>query len=129
MKSIIQKYCIFLIILTLVISLKSTMVSADNAIMNVYNNKCAKCHGQNGQATTRGGNLGANNFADINWQKSVTDEEISNTITNGKKKMPSWKGKLSQTEIDGLVHYVRVLLPHSLRKEMSKNIQNLHYSH
>ena len=44
------------------------------------------------------------------WQDSVSDERIYNAISNGKgKKMPAFKKKLSDTQIDELVNYVRRL--------------------
>ena len=100
---------------------------ANANVKNVFESKCAKCHGLKGKVTKRGENLGAKNFADLNWQKTITDNEIINAITNGKNKMPSWKGKITQNEIEELVHYVRVLLPHNLRNEMPIDIQKVHY--
>jgi len=43
------------------------------------------------------------------WQDSVSDERIYNSISNGKGKMPSFKKKLSDAQIDELVNYVRRL--------------------
>jgi mono/diheme cytochrome c family protein len=43
------------------------------------------------------------------WQDSVSDERIYNSISNGKGKMPAFKKKLSEAQIDELVNYVRRL--------------------
>ena len=43
------------------------------------------------------------------WQDSVSDERIYNSISNGKGKMPGFKKKLSDAQIDELVNYVRRL--------------------
>lgn len=128
MELFFKKSVKYLIILAVIFMFKSHLVEAGDNISKIFGRKCAKCHGVNGKATKRGVNLGAKNFADLSWQQSVTDKEILNTIMNGKGKMPDWKSSLSQGEIEGLVHYVRVLLPNSQRKKMAKEIQGLHYS-
>ena len=43
------------------------------------------------------------------WQDSVSDERIYNSISNGKGKMPGFRKKLSDAQIDELVNYVRRL--------------------
>jgi mono/diheme cytochrome c family protein len=50
-------------------------------------------------------------FTDASWQAIQKDEELVTSVTNGigqgKGSMPSWKGKLKDEEIKGLVAYVR----------------------
>ena len=59
--------------------------------------------------------LGVPDFTGAEWQASVTDEQLIASITNGKKKMPAQKHKLSQEEIKALVRYVRILAPRKRR--------------
>lgn len=94
----------------------------------IFDRKCAKCHGLKGKVTKRGRSLGAKNFSDPAWQRDISDEEIINVISDGKKKMPGWKGKLSADEIKRLTHYVRVLLPRSQRSNMPRDIKDAHYA-
>ncbi len=54
-------------------------------------------------------------FTGAEWQASVTDGQLIASITNGKKKMPAQKHKLSQEEIKALVRYVRILAPRKRR--------------
>ena len=54
-------------------------------------------------------------FTGAEWQASVTDEQLIASITNGKKKMPAQKHKLSQEEIKALVRYERILAPRKRR--------------
>ncbi|MGR3310932.1 MAG: c-type cytochrome [Candidatus Brocadiales bacterium] len=77
-----------------------------NAI-KVYRNNCKKCHGWDGKRTTRGKALGASDFTNASWQTSISDSEIIEAITNGKKKMPSWKGELSAKEILAVGKFIR----------------------
>ena len=75
--------------------------------IKIYRNNCQKCHGEDGKRTTRGNALGAPDFTDASWQASKSDAEIVEAITNGKNKMPSWKGELSAKEIVAVGKFVR----------------------
>lgn len=81
----------------------------------IFENECLKCHGKYGKGSKRGKSLGSPDFTNAEWQASVTDEQLINSITNGKKKMPKQEGKLSQEEIKALVKYVRILGPKKRR--------------
>ena len=77
----------------------------------IYKNDCQKCNERDGKGTKRGKNLGVPNFTDAKWQTSVTDEQLINSITNGKKKMPKQEGRLSPEEIKAMVKYIRFFAP------------------
>lgn len=74
----------------------------------IYVNHCAKCHGKLGKPTKRGVGLGAPSFSDHSWQASITDEQIIEAITHGKKKMPGWRKVLNPEEIKAAARWVRV---------------------
>ena len=77
---------------------------------SVYNAKCASCHGRDGRATSmHARHEKARDLTTGEWQDSVSDERIYNSISNGKGKMPAFKKKLSEAQIDELVNYVRRL--------------------
>ena len=65
----------------------------------IFKNECKKCHERDGKGTKRGKNLGVPDFTDAEWQASVTDEQLIASITNGKKKMPAQKHKLSRKRL------------------------------
>jgi cytochrome c6 len=76
----------------------------------VYNGKCATCHGRDGRAkSARARHEHSRDLTTAEWQDSVSDERIYNSISNGKGKMPGFKKKLSDAQIDELVSYVRRL--------------------
>ncbi len=78
--------------------------------------KCIKCHGWDGKGTKRGKKLGSPDFTDAEWQASVTDEQLINSITKGKKKMPRRGGsKITDEEIKLMVKYVRFFAPKKKR--------------
>jgi len=77
---------------------------------SVYNSKCASCHGKDGRARSmHAKHEHARDLTTAEWQDSVSDERIYNSISNGKGKMPAFKKKLSDSQIDELVNYVRRL--------------------
>lgn len=78
---------------------------------NLFEYHCATCHGGDGKGTKRGHELKSPNFADPEWQAKKKDEEILNSIINGKNKMPRWTDKLKPEEIQALAKYVRKLAP------------------
>jgi len=73
-----------------------------------FDAKCATCHGKDGRGKTFKGKLShARDLTDAAWQNEVTDERLFNSISNGRNKMPAFKKKLSEAQIDELVAYVR----------------------
>jgi cytochrome c6 len=71
--------------------------------------KCAMCHGADGSGNTATGKtLKVRDLASPDVQ-SQTDAQITDIVTNGKNKMPAYKGKLTDDQIKGLVAYVRGL--------------------
>ncbi len=75
-----------------------------------FDAQCAKCHGKDGRAKSlHGRHVHARDLTDAAWQGNVSDERLFNSISNGKGKMPDFKKKLSEDQIDALVRYVRQL--------------------
>jgi cytochrome c6 len=84
-----------------------TSVRADGA--GDFKAKCAACHGADGTGSTATGKaLKVRDLASPDVQ-SQTDAQLADIITNGKNKMPAYKGKLTDDQIKGLVAYIRGL--------------------
>ena len=80
--------------------------AADNA---VYKAKCAACHGADGAGqTTMGKKMSLRDLRSAEVQKQ-SDAELIKITTDGKGKMPAYKGKLTADEIKGLVQFMRTL--------------------
>ena len=76
----------------------------------LFAKNCATCHGTDGQAKTFKAKLNhARNLTDSAWQANVSDERLFNSIMNGRGHMPAWGKKLTVSEINSLVAYVRQL--------------------
>jgi cytochrome c6 len=74
-----------------------------------YKAKCAMCHGPTGAGdTVMGKNLKIRDFSSADVQKQ-SDAELTDIVTKGKGKMPSYDGKLTKEQIDGLVKWIRTL--------------------
>jgi len=86
----------------LMAAFSSSAVAQDAAA--TYKAKCAMCHGPDG----KGGKMGTRDFASAEV-KAETDAQLTDIITKGKGKMPSYTGKLKDTEIKDLVTYIRSL--------------------
>jgi len=81
--------------------------AADGAA--IYKAKCASCHGPDGKGETSvGKSLKLRSLASAEVQKS-SDADLSKVISDGKGKMPAYKGKLSADEIKALVAYIKTL--------------------
>jgi len=76
----------------------------------LYKSKCAACHGPDGTGNVPTGKaLGVTDLTSADVQKQ-TDAELTDSIANGKgKKMPAYKGKITDDQIKGLVGYIRAL--------------------
>jgi len=84
----------------------TTPAFADDAA--TFKAKCAMCHGADGKGSAVGQKMGAHDFTSADVQK-MSDAELTDVITKGKNKMPSYAGKLQESDIKGLVAYVRQL--------------------
>jgi cytochrome c6 len=89
------------------LSLGTSLATAQDAAAT-YKTKCSTCHGADGKGSAMGQKLGTHDFASPDVQKE-TDAQLTEIVSGGKGKMPSYKGKLKDSEITDLVAYVRTL--------------------
>ena len=74
----------------------------------LFDSKCALCHGKDGAGLPNWRSLGQPDFTKPEWQKGHTDEQVADSIKNGKGKfMPAFKGKLSDEETGAVVQRIR----------------------
>jgi mono/diheme cytochrome c family protein len=76
----------------------------------LYKAKCSLCHADDGSSSgATGKQLGAKDLRSDEVQKQ-TDAQLTANIANGVgKKMPAFKGKLTDAQIKDLVGYIRGL--------------------
>ena len=88
--------------------LTSSAFSAHQKTQDLYKSKCQGCHGADGKATAIGKKLGARDFQDPDVAK-MSESDLLTITTDGKNKMPAYKGKLTEQQIDALVKYIKEL--------------------
>ena len=94
-------------ILALLVTAAMPLAAADNAA--VYKAKCAACHGADGAGQTpMGKKMNLRDLRAPEVQKQ-SNADLTKIITDGKEKMPAYKGKLTADEIKGLVQFLREL--------------------
>ncbi|MGB6942124.1 MAG: DUF5777 family beta-barrel protein [Bryobacteraceae bacterium] len=74
----------------------------------LFQRNCARCHGADGKGTR---SERTPDFTSESVQRSLSVKDITDAIRNGKDngRMPTWSGKLTDAEIDGLASYIRTL--------------------
>jgi len=97
-----------LVALGLGLAFIAATANADDAAA-LYKSKCAGCHAADGSGNSPAGKaMGVPDLSSPVLQKK-TDAELIDSTTNGKGKMPAYKGKLTDDQIKGLVAYIRTL--------------------
>lgn len=94
---------IYLLIVFIVLCSTSITKAQSNTLFGkaLFENKCAKCHGNDGTK----GRLGAKNLQ----ISKLSDDELTKTISTGKGFMPNWGKKLAPAQIASVVNYIKTL--------------------
>jgi mono/diheme cytochrome c family protein len=76
---------------------------------SIYKSKCQMCHGADGMAGTPAGkSTKARPFNSPEVMK-MSDDDLIAVTTNGKNKMPAYKGKLTDAQIKEVIAYIHTL--------------------
>jgi mono/diheme cytochrome c family protein len=100
MTKCLRRVALFSFILALAIP----QIAAAQSAGDIYKSKCAMCHGADGSKTMMGAK--ALNGAEV---QKMSDADLSAAISDGKGKMPAYKGKLTDAQISDLVKFIRTL--------------------
>ena len=100
-----QKVCVCAAVAVALVGLLFTCrVRAEEAAAEgaqIYEDYCATCHGEQLQNNSNGLTF------DLRRLKSDEYPRFVNSVSNGKNKMPPWKGVLTETQIKDLWAYMR----------------------
>ena len=87
----------------------SSIAAGENPGKAIFASKCALCHGADGTGKTSiGKTLKIPDFHSPDVKKQ-SDAELKTIVADGKDKMPAFKGKLTEAQIDQAIAYVREL--------------------
>ena len=104
--SLVKKIALVGLALALAVPMIAT---AQGTGADTFKAKCAMCHGADGSASTgMGKSMGLKPLGSAEVQK-MSDADMSALITNGKGKMPAFKGKLTDAQVSDVVKYVHTL--------------------
>jgi len=85
----------------LMLGLAVPVMAADLSANADYKAKCAGCHGANGEGKA------ALKTAPMKDAAAKSADELTKAITDGKGKMPAYKGKLTEAQIKTLVEDIK----------------------
>ena len=106
MKNLLIKSCLLIFVFALV--LPAFSVAADSG-GDLFATKCAACHSKDGSGSTAmGKSMKLRDLGSADVQKQ-SDKELTEIVTKGKGKMPSYTGKLTDAQITDLVKFIRTL--------------------
>lgn len=104
-----NKKRILIMMVTVLVSLLLPMAAFADDAAALYKAKCASCHAADGSGDTAMGKaMKLRDLRSADVQKQ-TDKELYTLTADGKGKMPAYKAKLSEAEINGLVAHMRDL--------------------
>src|SRR5216683_7793408 len=82
---------------------------AQDSAASLYKTKCALCHAPDGSGTGPvGTQLNVPNLR-LRQVQALTNDQWAQIIEDGKRKMPAFKGRLSDAQIKQVVTYLREL--------------------
>jgi cytochrome c6 len=98
------------VLITIAVCLVAPAARADQVKgAEVFKAKCATCHGVDGKGeTTAGKAMKVKDLASDDIQKQH-DSEMKTVIEEGRNKMPAYKGKLTNQQIEDLIQFIRTL--------------------
>jgi cytochrome c6 len=93
------------LVLALAVLATAGIASADSpAAADIYAKRCAACHGKDGKGETpMAKKLGAKDISALPGSPA----DIQKTIETGKGKMPAFKGKITDAELESVAKYVK----------------------
>ena len=100
---------LFVVLVTALVLIAAPVAFAAADGAAIYKTKCASCHGADGSGQTpMGKSMKLRDLRSPEVQKQ-TDQELYKVTADGKGKMPAYKGKLTEAEINALVAHMRAM--------------------
>jgi len=104
-----KKNRVIAMMVTVLVTLILPMAVYGEDAAALYKSKCAMCHSADGSGdTTMGKSMKLRDLRSADVQKQ-TDKDLFAVTSDGKGKMPAYKAKMSEADINALVAHIRGL--------------------
>jgi cytochrome c6 len=80
-----------------------SLAGAARADAALFAQKCASCHGKDGKPSAVGQKMGAKDLS----ATTLSEKDIAAVISGGKGKMPAYKEKLTDDQVQSLAKYIK----------------------
>ena len=97
---------LFRLMITCAVGMALAISMTAASTQDLYKSKCQGCHGADGKASAIGQKMGAKDFSDPDVVK-MSEADLAKITSDGKNKMPSYKGKLTDDQINALAKYIK----------------------
>ena len=84
------------------------LAHAQGSAAEIYEEKCAGCHGDDGTPTPTGKALGVRSFGSLDMSKKENDR-LAAAIIKGRNRMLAYGNDLKESTVNDLVAYIREL--------------------
>lgn len=91
------------LLLTALMTMSAAAFAADSGA-DLYKAKCQGCHGADGTPSAMAAKMGAKPL-----DKAKAEKDYIDVTTNGKNKMPAYKGKLTDEQIKAVAAFMKGL--------------------
>jgi len=98
-----------LVVLAAAVCMAGSMGFAQSSGAATYKAKCQACHGASGTPSPGMAKMMGIQAASSPEMKKLSEAQMIKAVTDGKAKMPAFKGKLSDAQIKDVVVYFRTL--------------------
>ncbi len=108
---VIGIFALLAVVLLVVWAVPASAADAESG-QKIYKQKCLMCHGANGAGDGSMGKMlkpPPPSFADANRMAERKDDDLITRIKEGKSPMPSYGSRLSDTQIQDVLAYIRTL--------------------
>jgi mono/diheme cytochrome c family protein len=92
---------------------KTEKAAAGGDGQKIFEGKCTQCHGKDGKGVAKMAKVLKAEPKDMDLTSAetakLTEAEMIKVVSDGKKKMPKYKGKLTDEQIQSVVQYLRTI--------------------
>jgi len=110
-----MKYAMTAVLITAAAAAFAAAPAADKPGQKLFETKCAACHNKDAKGKPAMAKMFKIDASALDLTKADTqkksDADLAKVVTDGRNKMPIFKGKLKDAEISSVVSYVRTLQP------------------